>query len=215
MHEMRSFGAAVFRRIRGRHVGEVHGFENLPGEGPFILAHNHGSFMDAILIASICHPHLRTRSLYFISQIFFVWDILIRLLLGDRIRTLPVNMRDKRRVLDRAAAVLERGDLVAIAPEGPIRKATGLRKARTGTARLALRTGVPVVPVGIRTDKCLWNIPNFLRWAVRPKNRADIIFGQPLLFDRHSGNAPTRGLMDSVTGEVMEEIAALIGENPD
>lgn len=211
--EKKSFATAVLGRIRAKHVGRIHGIENLPAKGPFLIAHNHGSFMDPILIAALCYPHLAGRSLYFISQIYSMWSFLIRLLFKGRIRTLPIDLEDKGRVIERAAGCLTRGDIVAIAPEGPITSQDGPRKGKTGAARLALRTGLPVIPVCIRIDRCLWHVLHVLRWFFRPKHRAEVVFGKALCFGGPSKIPPSRHLLDDVTRDIMNEIMELCGKD--
>jgi len=211
--EKKSLATGVLRNIRAKHVGSIQGIENLSLEGPFLIAHNHGSFMDPILIAALCYPHLAGRSLCFVSQIFGMWSFLIRLLFKGRIRTLPIDPGDKGRVIEKAAACLTRGDIVAIAPEGPIISQDGPRKGKTGAARLALRTGVPIVPAGIRIDRCQWHILHVLRWFFRPKDRAEVAFGKALRFGGPSEIPPARHLLDDVTMNIMHEIMKLCGKD--
>jgi 1-acyl-sn-glycerol-3-phosphate acyltransferase len=111
--------------------------------------------------------------------------------------------------LDLAARVLDRGELFGIYPEGTRSRDGLLHKGRTGAARLALRTGAPIIPVGIRgTDAILppdRRLPRVLR-------RASIAFGAPIDPAHYDGRHDERLVLRQITDEVMFEIRNLTGQ---
>jgi 1-acyl-sn-glycerol-3-phosphate acyltransferase len=111
--------------------------------------------------------------------------------------------------LDKAAESLDRGDLFLMYPEGTRTRTGYLHKGRTGAARLALRTGAPIVPVGIRGTEQI-QPPD----APVPKTgmRCEYRFGRPIDVSRYRDKTDDRLLMRQITDEVMFEIAELSGQ---
>lgn len=116
------------------------GRENIPATGPVLLAGNHASFLDGPLVAGSCPRPVR----YLIKAELFVGPLTPALLLLGQI---PVHRgRPDRSALREAVAELERGGVVGMFPEGS-RGSGQLEQVQHGVAYLALRTGVPIVPV--------------------------------------------------------------------
>jgi 1-acyl-sn-glycerol-3-phosphate acyltransferase len=107
-----------------------------------------------------------------------------------------------------ARAILEDGDLFGIYPEGTRSHDGKLYRGKTGVARLALETGVPVIPVAVvGTDVVAppgKKFGSFTRPVVR--------FGKPLDFERYEGLENDRYILRSITDEIMYEIMRLSGQ---
>lgn len=120
---------------------EVSGDERVPEHGPAILAANHESLVDPFVLG------LATRRVvhYMAKSELFRNDVLRPLMRG--FGTFPIERgRGDREAMARARALLERGEIVGMFPQGtaqPLRH----RPFRRGAARLALQSGVPIVPV--------------------------------------------------------------------
>ena len=111
--------------------------------------------------------------------------------------------------LDAAEDVLQPGELFGIFPEGTRSRDGYLYKGRTGVARLALKVGCPIYPVGvIGTDKI--QPPD----AKMPKLRKEctIQIGRPIKMDRYRDRADDRLVLRQITDEVMFEIRELTGQ---
>ena len=111
--------------------------------------------------------------------------------------------------LDLVARLLERGELFGIYPEGTRSRDGLLHKGRTGAARLALRSGAPIIPVGIRGTDAI--MPPEYRLP-RPLRRASIAFGAPIDPGHYDGRHDERLVLRQVTDEVMFEIGILSGQ---
>jgi 1-acyl-sn-glycerol-3-phosphate acyltransferase len=124
---------------------EYHGLENVPQGGPVILAGNHPSYLDPILIVLPIKRAVR----------FMAWDALFRVpLLGPIIKAMgafPVDTgRGKGEAAYREALrVLMDGEALGIFPEGKRSERGPMDELRTGTARLAIETGAPIIPITI------------------------------------------------------------------
>lgn len=110
--------------------------------------------------------------------------------------------------LDTSARVLERGGAFAIHPEGTRSPDGRLYRGRTGVARLAMRTGAPVVPVAIEgTDR----VQPRGRAVPRP-GRIGVRFGAPLRFAGRAADAPRGRAAREITDEIMTAIRELSGQ---
>jgi 1-acyl-sn-glycerol-3-phosphate acyltransferase len=188
----------------------VEGLDNVPEDGALILASNHQSFVDSIVIPA-CAP--RPVSFLAKSDYFEGTGVLGRLKREwfEAFGALPVDRDDSRAAiasLDTALAVLAEGGAFGIYPEGTRSRDGRLYRGRTGVAQLALTSGAPIVPVGLRdTDKLQpvgSNRPRLVRVTVR--------FGEPIdVRGRYDGVPPGKARRE-ITDRVMSEIANLTGQ---
>jgi 1-acyl-sn-glycerol-3-phosphate acyltransferase len=117
----------------------------IPATGAVILAPVHRSFVDFLIVGTtVTH-----RKVFFMAKD----DLWKSKLMGNFLETFgafPVN-RDgaDRLALDRAQAVLERGDVLILFPEGTRRKGPKIEELHEGAAFLSARTGAPIMPIGI------------------------------------------------------------------
>lgn len=163
--------ARIPLRILGHRVS---GIENLPAEGPFILAPNHCSYVDPFLLA-IALP----RRVY--SRIFFVgysgyFQSRLTGALARLLRTIPIDQnRNLERAMQAAAEGLRRGMVLGIFPEGGRSPDGTVQEFRRGAGILARLLRIPVVPVGLSGTYEMW--PREGRF--RP-HRTAVAFGTPL-----------------------------------
>lgn len=191
----------------------MEGEENIPDEGPAILASNHLSFSDSFFL-----PALLKRRVTFIAkaEYFTTPGLKGRLTAAffKGVGQLPVDRSGARGAGEAAIrsgiAVIERGEVFGVYPEGTRSPDGKLYRGKVGgLARVALATGAPVIPVAmINTEKVQppgQVVPNF---GIRPGIR----IGRPLDFSRYQGMENDRFILRSVTDEVMYEIMRLSGQ---
>ncbi len=155
-----------------------YGTENVPRTGPAVLAANHQSYYDPVLISFAAHRRVT----------FLGWDFFCKMpVLGTFMRlvgTIPVDLdAPEPGAIARMIRTLDQGGLCGIFPEGG-RSADGLiAEPKPGVATLALRSGAPVVPVTVHGAHRAW-----------PRGRAlpvpapiSIYFGPPLHVEPWSG----------------------------
>ncbi len=188
----------------------VTGRANVPATGPVILASNHLSFIDSMVIplSAPRRVHYLAKAEYFTGTGVSGW--LTRTLFTG-LGAMPVERQTHRaaqEALDTALGVLRRGEGFGIYPEGTRSRDGRLARGKTGVAWLALTADCPVVPVGlIGTDRVQ---PVGANWP-RP-HRITIAFGEPLTFPDQKGLAGRNAARRVVTDRIMEAIADLSGQ---
>ncbi len=188
----------------------IEGIENVPATGPVLLASNHLSFADSVVI-----PIVAPRKVVFLAKAEYFTGSGLRGRLSkawfEGLGMVPVDRTDTRAALnslDVALEVLGRGEAFGIYPEGTRSRDGRLYRGRTGVAQLALTAGVPVVPVGLLGTADLQ--PPDATWPRRAK--VTVRFGAPIDFTgRFEGLAPGRARREA-TDEIMAAIHALTGQ---
>ena len=188
----------------------VTGQEFVPLDGPVILASNHLSFIDSIVIPIVAPRRvaLLAKAEYFTGTGISGW---FTRTLFTALGAHPVERETHRAAqaaLDTALGVLDSGLAFGLYPEGTRSRDGRLARGKTGVAWLALTADCPVVPVAVRgTDRVQ---PVDARWP-RP-HRVAVTFGRPMTFPEHRGMAGKGKARREVTDAIMVEIAALSGQ---
>ena len=123
---------------------DIEGLDHLPPSGGAIIAPNHISFLDSVVLIGVL-----PRRITYVGKAEYLDNWKTRFLF-PAVGMIPIDRtggKASMAALDTAARVLESGQLFGIFPEGTRSRDGLLYRGRTGIARLALRTGVPVVPV--------------------------------------------------------------------
>jgi len=188
----------------------VRGAERVPRSGGVILASNHLSFVDSVVIpcTSPRPVHFLAKSDYFTGR--GVKGFLQRLWFTG-LGMLPVDRDDLHAAigsLDTALEVLRRGEAFGIYPEGTRSLDGRLYRGRTGVAHLALTAGVPVVPVGLSgTEKVQPVGSNGFRLAP-----VTVVFGEPIEVAGRYDGLPLGKARRLLTDEIMAAIRDLTGQ---
>jgi 1-acyl-sn-glycerol-3-phosphate acyltransferase len=183
----------------------VEGRDEVPAQGPVILAANHRSFMDSLFL-----PLVIRRRVTFVAKAEYFDDKKTAWFFRG-VGQIPIRREGgsaSERALASATDVLEQGHVFGIYPEGTRTRDGYLHRGHTGVARLALRTGAPIVPVGmIGTD----DINPVGRKFPRLFRTVRVRFGAPITADRYAGREQDRLVLRQLTDEVMFELQQLSG----
>jgi 1-acyl-sn-glycerol-3-phosphate acyltransferase len=183
----------------------IEGRDGVAERGPVILAANHRSFMDSLFL-----PLLIRRRVTFVAKAEYFDDKKTAWFFRG-VGQIPIRREGgsaSERALAAATEVLEAGGVFAIYPEGTRTRDGYLHRGHTGIARLALRTGAPIVPVGmIGTDE----INPIGRKFPRLFRAVTVKFGTPISVDRYAGREHDKLVLRQITDEVMFEIQQLSG----
>ncbi|BCO35601.1 1-acyl-sn-glycerol-3-phosphate acyltransferase [Mycobacterium heckeshornense] len=189
---------------------KVEGLENVPRTGPAILASNHLAVADSFYLPLV----VRRRITFLAKREYFTGTGLKGWFIRWFYSTtgqVPIDRSSgdaAQAALDTAERLLKAGKLLGMYPEGTRSPDGRLYKGKTGLARLALHTGVPVIPVAmIGTDEV--NPPGAKMWRF---GKVIVRFGKPMDFSRFEGLAGNLFIERAVTDEVMYELMRLSGQ---
>jgi 1-acyl-sn-glycerol-3-phosphate acyltransferase len=185
---------------------EVTGLEHLPATGGALIAPNHVSVLDSFFV-----PAVLPRRITYVGKAEYM-DSWKTKHLFPALGMIAIDRSGgdaAQAALDAAAEILERGELFGIYPEGTRSRDGRLHKGHTGAARVALRTGCPIVPVGLRGTAEV--MPADTRFP-RLRKPVQIHFGRPVHVDRYLDRPDDRLVLRQLMDEVMFEIRELSGQ---
>ena len=189
--------ALVYRaRIRGR--------ENLPRQGGYILAPSHRSMMDIPFLAVVTPRRVRFMGKVEVFKIPVV-GTLFRWLGG-----FPVlrDGTDRKAVRD-AIEILHAGEPLVVYPEGTRQHGHAIQPLQPGAAYLAIRAGVPIVPVGIAGSEEIFRSHG----TKRPRfDRVGIVVGEPIVPPERTGTVVKRDVVNEVTTVLAKELQQVLDE---
>ncbi|HLT17315.1 MAG TPA: lysophospholipid acyltransferase family protein [Acidimicrobiales bacterium] len=192
--------------FRGLWRMRVEGLEHVPTEGGVIFCPNHVSVLDSFFL-----PLALPRQIKFVGKAEYMDSWKTRHLF-PALGMIPIDRGGgsaAERALSAAARVLEEGGYFGIYPEGTRSRDGRLHRGHTGPARLALRTGCPIVPVGLIGTREVQ--PPDARLP-RPFKPVVVRFGRPIDVRRHADRADDRLVLRQIIDEVMYEIRELSGQ---
>lgn len=207
----RALELSVAPTLRLLHRPRVTGLEHVPRTGPVIIAGNHISFADEIFT-----PLAARRQIFYLAKAeYFTSPGLHGQLMAGFFEALGQVPVDRRATAAAAASVqlcvdlLVQGKAFGIYPEGTRSPDGRLYRFRTGVARIALRSGAPVVPVGLAgTDKV--QPPGERTWHLRP---VGVHFGQPMDFSGLADREHSSRTLRAVTDQIRDAVLALSGQD--
>ena len=182
----------------------VKGREKVPREGPVLLAVNHFSWADPVIVSAALE-----RPAYYLAKERLFSNPAGRWFFSS-MGQIPVNRQagGNEDAIQAAVDLLARGVVVGVFPEGTRSRYGELKRGKTGVARIAARSGAPVVPVAVATAD-FWpkhaGIPKF-------GERVYVNVGDAMRLDLKPEDAEDRQRMRDVTDDVMGRIRALLDE---
>jgi 1-acyl-sn-glycerol-3-phosphate acyltransferase len=185
---------------------EVSGLDNVPATGGAIFCPNHTSVIDSFFL-----PLVLPRRITFVGKAEYM-DSWKTKHLFPALGMIPIDRSggsSAERALNTAARVLEDGQFFGIYPEGTRARDGRLHRGHTGPARLALRTGTPIVPVGISGTREIQPPDAKLP---KPFKRARVRFGRPIDVARYADRSDDRMVLRQIIDEVMYEIRELTNQ---
>lgn len=180
----------------------------IPATGPVIIAANHISYFDPL-----CHV-LCVDSAGRIQRVFAKEELfrnpVLRWILGGA-RMIPVKRGSgEQGPVEAARGALADGDVIVLYPESTLTNRPDLlpMRGKTGVARLALSSGVPVVPVAVWGSQ--WVIPPGSKWIKGWRKLCMLKVGDPMTFESLLGKQDDPDARRDVTDRVMKELERLV-----
>lgn len=203
-----AFGARVIARCvtRVRIEGAI---DEIPRAGPVILASNHVSNADPVIVGAWLTPALGRRIHWLGKREMFDWPIVGWMARNGGVVPVDRAAADAE-AFRMARRVLDDGHVLMVFPEGT-RSADGtLQKPKDGLAMLALRTGATIVPIGVSDSDRVWPRGQKLP---RPGGRITMRVGRPFrLADELPPDLDRKAAKPAATDIIMRRIAELLPE---
>jgi 1-acyl-sn-glycerol-3-phosphate acyltransferase len=207
---MAALAGAVRLGLKGltrvRLEGEV---DEIPRTGPVIIAANHSSNLDVPVLGSTLMPRMGRRFQWLGKRELFDWPIVGWIARNGGVHAIDRGAADVD-AFRLAARILEDGHALFVFPEGTRSRDGRLGEGRDGVAVLALRTGAPIVPVGVTGSYERWPRGQKLP---HPGGRVTVRVGSPFrLADELPAGLDRREAKTAATDLIMRRIAALLPE---
>ncbi len=183
--------------------------DEIPREGPLIIASNHASNLDVPVIASALMPRSGRRWQWLGKRELFDWPIVGTIAVLGGVHAVDRDAADVE-AYRLAKRILDDGHVLFVFPEGTRSRDGALHEARDGAAVLALRTGAPIVPLGIAGS--------FERWPrgqklPHPGGRVTLRVGSPFrVAELLPEGVDRKAAVPLATEAIMRRIAALLPE---
>lgn len=201
-----AFGSRIFGRAMSR-ISFEGAIDEIPREGPVIIAANHASNLDAVVIGSWLIPRLGRRINWLGKKEMFDWPLVGWAAANGGVHPVDRGAADVE-AFRLAQRILEGGHILFVFPEGTRSPDGALQEARDGLALLALRTGAPIVPIAIAGSNKVW--PKG-QWFPHPGGHVRIRIGRPFRPAEHiPPETDQRTAKTLTTRLIMERIAALL-----
>ncbi|MAG91452.1 hypothetical protein CMO83_02150 [Candidatus Woesearchaeota archaeon] len=192
---------------------KVEGLENVPEDQNFILAMNHSSLYDSMLVPIIILPKVDKKISALVSS--YYWRNMVTKAILNHYESIPLyikkelNIKAKnKKSFDRALAALKKKRIIMVFPEGGRSIEGKIKKAYPGVAKLALKAKVPVLPCGI-----IGSYKVIPKGKILPRlARCDVKIGKLIHFNEYCDKKINNKIVDKVTRKIMKEIAKLIGQ---
>jgi len=171
-------------------VGRVRHKNLVPKEGGCIIAANHASFLDFILLFAI----VPRRMTFLAAEKFFTHPLWRLIMAGTGQIRVNRDSPDKEQVYREVGRLLSSGGCLGIFPEGTRSRDGTIHKAYNGVAKFSKKYDVPVIPVGIKGAFKAWSpsmkFPRF--------SKVDFIFGDPTRIETDDAEAETQKIMKKI-----------------
>ena len=182
----------VFFRLK------VHGFEHIPTRTPFIVCSNHISWLDPVTVGASVPASYRIH--YMAKKELFNNSVIAYIL--KKVGAFPLNRKDADyAAIRRAYQLLQRGQVLGLFPEGSRSKNGKLQKAFKGSALIAVRSGVPILPIGISGPYRLF----------KPLN---VFIGPPFVLSPldYENKEEKNAQLEEMSSQIMKQIRHLLPE---
>lgn len=209
--QMRILAVILRPWVRLLYKVKVTGMENLPKTGGYVLAANHVTTVDALAVAYMMYFRLHRAPHFLAKEGLFKTPIVGPVLLA--VGQIPVfrGQRKNTDPMEAAYKVLRAGHVIGIFPEGTLTRDPDLwpMRGRTGAIRLAIETGVPIVPVGQwGTEKVMETYSSKLK--PKPWHKVNMVIGKPIDVSKYVDKKNSTEELVALTDHVMNEITKLV-----
>jgi 1-acyl-sn-glycerol-3-phosphate acyltransferase len=183
-------------------------FDRIPRDGPLIIASNHLSNADGVILGAWLTPRLGRRIHWLGKREMLEWPVIGPMARAGSVHPVDRGAADVE-AFRLAQRILDEGHVLVVFPEGTRSTTGGLQEAKDGLALLALRSGAPILPVGVSGTDRFWPRGTF----IRPGGRVGLRIGEAFrLADVIADGVDRKTAKRLATAEIMARIAAVLPE---
>lgn len=206
----------LYRFIKGGFEGfaiwasgaQTRGRENVPMTGPVLLAVNHMSWADPVVVGAA----LKRPAFYLAKERLFRNSMVRNLLEGlGQIKVDRHVAGANEGAIQKAVEILDMGLIIGVFPEGTRSRPGEVKRGKTGVARIAARSGAPVVPIAVDTSRFWPRGRSLPKWG----EKVYVNIGAPMRLDLKPEDADDREKMREATDVIMDRIRELLKEAKD
>lgn len=189
-----------FERYCTKRLTHVAGLEHVPLQQPFIVAANHIDWLDGIILSVALDKKIPQVPIRYVARVKSYR------MLGAY--TIPIDLENPETTMKQAEQHLIQNGVLGFFPEGKRNPSPRLLPGKTGCVRMAMRTGLPILPVGIRGKShtsfvsALWRLPSILR-------NTEVHIGEPLQIPTMKDEEINYAILQEHTRALMERLAQL------
>lgn len=187
-------------------VKKIKGLENLPANPPYILAINHLSYIDSLIISALIAKYRNQKTSFLTNDKDKFYRYLGKIITDKWASCIPIS--DKEYVLKEASRRLKYNKVIGIHPEGHrSHNPRQMLEGRTGMTRLALWNNINIIPIGVQGTEKIMPPPDSKIKSL--KRTVKITIGKPISLKKYCNKKITRRLLRTITDQIMEKIAKL------
>jgi 1-acyl-sn-glycerol-3-phosphate acyltransferase len=205
---------AIVARTGSRLLANVRvdGLERIPRNGAVILAANHISNLDPVILGAWITPALRRRRMHWLGKKeLFGWPLFGWLAANGGVHPVDRSTADVE-AFRLATRILDAGFVLLVFPEGTRSPTGALQEAKDGVAMLAMRTGAAIVPIGVSNSDAVWPKGRTLPRPF-PRRTVHVRIGEPFrATDLVPPDTDRRAAKTMATTAIMGRIAELLDE---
>jgi 1-acyl-sn-glycerol-3-phosphate acyltransferase len=180
--------------VRVLWLGRVVGLQKIDKKDSFIIAANHTSYLDFILLFIL----LPRKISFLAAEKFFRSSFWRPIMQWTGQIKVDRQSEDKTEVYKNVDRILKEGRVLGIFPEGTRSRTGKINKAYNGVAKFAYKYKIPVVPVGIKNAYSAWS-PQMSKPKIK---KCDIIIGEPIYINNTDFDVATRNIMKNIANLV-------------
>jgi 1-acyl-sn-glycerol-3-phosphate acyltransferase len=216
----------IYRLVNKKFSIQISGLEKINPDQNYIFAMNHQSVMDIPISYAVLAPHTNLKINLFLSHIFY--NIFFPLTVP--LDAISINMNKGKNTnirkfnlsqLEKGVEKLRLGNSVLIYPEGGMdgARTSEIARGETGPVRLAIRTGIPILPIGIKGTNHAYPFTISSRNPIKhkPEIPVEITIGDEICYQKYAKmdleeySLDIRSTLRSLTEELMVRLSYLSG----
>ncbi len=190
-------------------IKNIEGLDNLPAKTPYIIAVNHASLADPVFLSAALQKKLKRdiRKLFFIAKRKLIWRIFIFCIAEKLFNLLIINPKNKKLVLERGEKLLSQKKILIVFFEGTRTQTGKIQKGKTGAARLALRTRLPIVPIALTGTYEFWGRGKIIP---RPNRNIEVFIGKPIYLSDCYDKKVNKKMLNEITAVIYSAVNNLL-----